>query len=82
MVELMDNSLDMFFEPSGILSLIGAITMSSSMLRGRHRFKCIELIVVEEKCIFAKSLMGATMQDGSRRERSVFCVMLNSNPKF
>ena len=80
MVELMDNSLDVFFEPSGIFSLVGAITIS--MLRERHRFKCIKLIVVEEKCIFAKSLMGATIQDGSRRERSVFCVMLNSNSKF
>jgi len=80
MVELMDNSLDVFFEPSRILSLVGAITIS--MLRETHRFKCIELIVVEEKCIFAKSLMGATMQDGSRRERSVFCVILNSNSKF
>jgi len=60
-VEMTDKSLDVFFEHSGILSLVEAITMSSSMLRVGHRFECIELIVVEKKCIFTKSLMDATM---------------------
>jgi len=60
-VELMDNFLDVFFKPSGVLLLIEAITISSSMLTGECRFECIKLIVVEEKCIFAKSLMGVTM---------------------
>ena len=44
--------------------------MSSSMLMVGHRFECIELIEVVGKCIFAKSLMGTTIQDGGTRERS------------
>ena len=60
-VELIDNSLDVFFKPSGVLPLIGAITISSSMLRGECRFECIKLIVVEEKCIFTKFLIDTTI---------------------
>jgi len=37
-VEMMDNSLDVFFEHSGVLPLIRAITIFSSMLRVGHRF--------------------------------------------
>jgi len=62
-VKIMDDSLDVFFEHSGVLPLIGAITMFSSMLRVGHRFECIELLVVEEKCIFTKPLTGATMHN-------------------
>ena len=67
---MMDDSLDVFFEHSGVLSLIEAIIMFSSMLRVGHRFEYIELLVVEEKCIFVKSLMSATMHNGGIRERS------------
>ena len=68
----MDESLELFFESSGVLLLIGAIMMFSSMLRMGHRFECAELIVVDKRCIFAKSLMGTTMQDGGTRERSMY----------
>jgi len=69
-VEMMDNSLDVFFKHSGVLSLIGAIMMFSSMLRVEHRFECIELLVMDEKCIFAKSLMGTTIYNSGIRKRS------------
>ena len=68
-VEMIDDSLDVFFEHSGVLPLIGTIIMSSSILRVEHRFECLELLVVGEKYIFAKSLMGTTMHNGSTRER-------------
>jgi len=57
-VKLTDASLDEFFELSEVLSLIGAITISSSIAIVGHKFECIELIEVVEMCIFAKSLMG------------------------
>ena len=69
-VEIIDDSLDVFFEHSGVLPFIEAIIMFSSMLRVGHRFECIELLVVEEKCIFTKSLTGAIMHNGNTRERS------------
>ena len=69
-MEMMDKSLELFFESSRVLPLIGAIIIFSSMLRVGYRFEYIELIVVDERYIFAKSLMGATMQDGGTRERS------------
>jgi len=72
-VEMIDDSLDVFFKHSGILSHVGAITMFSSMLRVGHRFECLELLIVREKCIFAKFLMGATIHNGGIRERRDVC---------
>jgi len=69
-VELIDTSLNKFFELPGVLSLGGVIMMSSSMVIVGHRFECIELMEVVEICIFTKSLTDATMQDGGIRERS------------
>jgi len=40
------------------------------MLMVGHKFEYIKLIDVVGKCIFAKSLIGTTMQDGGTRERS------------
>jgi len=50
-VELTNISLDEFFELSGVLPLVRAIMMSSSMLIVEHRFECIGLIEVVGKCI-------------------------------
>ena len=36
-------------------------------------------IIVVEWVIFANSLIGATIQDGGKRERAIFDVTLNSN---
>ena len=36
-------------------------------------------ITVVEWVIFANSLIGATIQDGGKRERAIFDVTLNSN---
>ena len=69
-VEIIDNSLDIFFEYSGVLPFIGAITISSSILRIGHKFECIELLVVRKKYIFTKSLISAIMHDSGIRERS------------
>ena len=44
-------------------------------------FKELKLIVVAEYVIFPWSLIGATMQDGGKRERRNH-VTLNPNPKF
>jgi len=44
-------------------------------------FKELKLIVVAECVIFPWSLIGATMQDGGKREKRNH-VILNPNPKF
>ena len=74
----MDEFLELFFKPSGVLSLVKAIIISSFILRVGHRFKCVELIVMDKRCIFTKSLMGTTMQDGGIRERSNVAYALRS----
>ena len=43
------------------------ISISDSLLA---MFKSLEMLLVVEKCLFAKSLIGATIQDGGTRERS------------
>ena len=70
MIELIDTSLNKFFELPGVLPLIEIIIISSSMAIVEHRFECIELMEIVEICIFTKFLTGTTMQDGSTRERS------------
>jgi len=69
-VELTDTSIDEFFELSGNLSLIEAITMFSFILIIEHRFEYIKLMGDIGMCIFVMSLTDATIQDSSIREKS------------
>jgi len=69
-VELIDASLNEFFELPGVLSLIEIIIIFSSMVIVEHRFECIEPMEIVEICIFTKFFTGTTMQDSSTRERS------------
>jgi len=69
-VELIDTSLDKFFELPEVLPFIGVIMMSSSIAIVGHRFEYIELIEVVGMCIFTKSLTDTTIQDGGTRKRS------------
>jgi len=57
MVELTDASLDEFFELSGILSLVEAIIMFSSILIVEHRFEYVKLIEIVEIYIYLLSLL-------------------------
>jgi len=86
-VELIDASLNEFFELSGVFPLVEAITIFSFILIVEHRFECIELMEVVGMCIFTKSLMSTTMQDGGIRERSdldflVICLFINYRIKM
>ena len=50
-------------------------------------FKELKLIVVAECVIFPWSLIGATMQDGGKRERrnapvTQLCIMIKDNKKY
>jgi len=57
MVELTDASLDEFFELSGILPLVEAIIMFSSILIVEHRFEYVKLIEIVEIYIYLLSLL-------------------------
>jgi len=57
MVELTDASLDEFFELSGILPLVEAIIIFSSILIVEHRFEYVKLIEIVEIYIYLLSLL-------------------------
>ena len=56
-------------------------SMTMSISCPSIKFKELELIITENCVIFPKSLIGATIQDGGKRERRNECYT-NSNPKF
>ena len=56
-MELTDASLDEFFELSGILPLVEAIIMFSSILIVEHRFEYVKLIEIVEIYIYLLSLL-------------------------
>ena len=55
---------------------MGSVTMSISS--SKTTFKELELIISEGCVIFPKSLIGATIQDGGKRERRNGCSIITS----
>jgi len=56
------------------LTLLELLTLLTSIaeLAGKQAICAVEVIKAkEENCLFSKSLLGATIQDGSIRERRV-----------
>jgi len=52
------------------LSILSILSMSISIVEGKEGIQEIEVVKAEEtKHIFPKSLLSATIQDGSIRER-------------
>ena len=69
--ECMDDSLELLLEGDADLPLGMSMSMSISILAGIWAIRLVDrALVVVESVIFADSLMGATMQDGGKRERS------------
>ena len=70
----MEDSLELFLEEDGDFPLGGSILISSIF---RLEYVCARVVLEEtfdevENILFANSLMGATIQDGGKRERSIF----------
>ena len=52
------------------LSKLSILLMSITTMRGKEAIWTVEEVKAEERnCLFSKSLLGATIQDGSIRER-------------
>ena len=71
MFKRIDNSLDPFLVEEVNLSLTILLSMSMSIVDGVQAIydDCIAVLVVENN-LFANSLIGATIQDSGKRERS------------
>ena len=69
-LEIIETLLEVILFKEVDLSLLVSLTSISIPDGNLAIFKTLKLILVEEKCLFASSLMGTTIQDSGIRERN------------